>query len=356
MANIFTITTVRQTLKADAEGQATTVFTVTNSTSRPLRGIVKIRPLGNTQAQWLAIEGETERDFSAGGTHQFTVTFKKPKVPAAPDTAPQPAESFPFRVDAVSAINPDEDFTEGPVVTVETAAGQPLPVKKPFPWWILIVAGILLVVGIVVTLLLLRGDDAGGDPTPTPTPTVTPTLTPTVTPTVTPTLTPVPAVTRVIYDFIEKAPTAVWKNDLGAVLTVNGVSEPGGLIKIVRDAQMESDFTEAVVLHTHPRWEINGTITGTYDLPEPINAKDRFRARIGFLKGARAGNLRVRVLLNGTVIGEMPKAYDGTLREFEIDLARYQGQAGKIALQAIAAPAHSQGWICWANPRIERVP
>jgi len=44
MANVFTITTAQQTLKADADGRATTVFTVTNATSRPLRGIAKIKP------------------------------------------------------------------------------------------------------------------------------------------------------------------------------------------------------------------------------------------------------------------------------------------------------------------------
>jgi hypothetical protein len=191
MANIFTITTAQQTLKADASGSATTVFTVTNSTSRPLRGFVKIKPLSNTQAQWLKVEGEAERDFPAGGTHQFTVAFNKPK-PGTPPSAPQPAESFPFRLDAISAINPDEDFTEGPLLTVEIPE-QTVEPKKSFPWWIPVVIAVL-VVGVIVAVLLLRdkGDNNENTATPTPTATATATATPTATPTPMPTLPPPP--------------------------------------------------------------------------------------------------------------------------------------------------------------------
>ncbi|HSK72648.1 MAG TPA: PASTA domain-containing protein, partial [Pyrinomonadaceae bacterium] len=39
--------------------------------------------------------------------------------------------------------------------------------KKSFPWWILIVVGILLVVGVVIGILIFRN---GGDDPPTPTP------------------------------------------------------------------------------------------------------------------------------------------------------------------------------------------
>jgi len=340
MANIFTITTPQQTLKANANGEATTVFTVTNATSRPVRGVVKVKPLGNTQAQWLKIDGETERDFPAGGTHQFTVTFSRPKPPT-PATA-QPAESFPFRLDAISAINPDEDFTEGQVVTVEVPEQKVEPPKKPFPWlWIIIGAVVLLIIlGVIIWLFSRSGGSGNPTPSPSPTPTAT------------------PAVTRVILDFVDKAQSAVWKNDLDIALALNGPTEPRGFVHIVRNAEMESGFTEPVVLKTHPRYDVtsDGIITGTYDLTEPINVKDRFRAKIGFQKEAVGGNLQVRLLLNGTVVAEMPKAYDRTLRELDVDLSRYQGQTGKFALQAVARPTSYWGWICWVNPRIERVP
>ena len=197
MANIFTITTPTQTLKADASGAATTVFTVTNTTSRPVRGIAKVKPLGNTEAQWLMIDGEAERDFPAGGTHQFTVNFNKPKpaTPPAPPSAPQPAEFFPFRLDAISTTNPDEDFAEGQVVTVEIAERKAAP-KKSFPWWILIIVGVL-VIGTIAAVFLLR--DKGTDDnenTATPTATGTPAVTPTRTTSIPTPIMPTPSKTR----------------------------------------------------------------------------------------------------------------------------------------------------------------
>jgi hypothetical protein len=46
------------------------------------------------------------------------------------------AKQYLFRLDFSSAQNPEEDFIEGPTVTVEIPAqGTPDPRKK-FPWWI----------------------------------------------------------------------------------------------------------------------------------------------------------------------------------------------------------------------------
>lgn len=183
MANTFTVTTANQALKADANGSATASFTVTNSTARPIRGFVKTRALGNTREEWLKTDGEVERDFPAGGTHQFTVIFTKPK-PATPLAASQPAESFPFRLDAISSTDPNMDFTEGPVVTVDFPEQKVEP-KKAFPWWIVaVIAAVVLIIGGIVAWLLLRGDDDNGDNTNnnvnaigTPTTTATPTPT-----------------------------------------------------------------------------------------------------------------------------------------------------------------------------------
>src|SRR5215210_3372421 len=103
MPGTFTIDTAQQTLKADDKGQASIVFTVTNTAARPMRGIAQIKPLDNTQAKWLKIDGsEVEHDFSAGGTHQFTVNFEK----TPPPNTSQPAESFPFRLEVYSSTKP----------------------------------------------------------------------------------------------------------------------------------------------------------------------------------------------------------------------------------------------------------
>ncbi|HEV7643461.1 MAG TPA: tectonin domain-containing protein [Pyrinomonadaceae bacterium] len=152
MGNIFTITTATTDIKADAAGKASAIFTVTNTSNKPIRGIARARSMGSTQQGWLEVEGETEKDFGAGGIQQFTVNFKS--------TGPE-AGKFPFRLDVASANNPDEEFTEGPPINVETAAPA-APVKKGFPLWLIIViaAAALLIVGLIL-LFVLRGGGEG---------------------------------------------------------------------------------------------------------------------------------------------------------------------------------------------------
>ncbi|HSK73087.1 MAG TPA: PASTA domain-containing protein [Pyrinomonadaceae bacterium] len=149
MPNEFDITVVTDRLRTET-GNATFSFTVKNKTSRPLRGIARIKPQGDTKAAWIKIEGETERDFPAGGTHKYNVNFSKPPA------EPQPAESFQFRFDVVSSMNPDEDFTEGPIVTVEIPE-QKVITGTPFKWWMVAAAAaVLLAVGGVILYLVLR--------------------------------------------------------------------------------------------------------------------------------------------------------------------------------------------------------
>ena len=155
MANIFNITVAATDIKADAEGKATAIFTVTNALNTPVRGIAKAKALGNTQQDWLTVKGEQERDLSAHGTEQFTVEFSKPATAATPGAPAAPPEKFPFRLDVFSASNPDEQFTEGPTVNVEVQQAT-VAVKKPFPWWILIVIGAVLIL-VVILLFVLFG-------------------------------------------------------------------------------------------------------------------------------------------------------------------------------------------------------
>jgi hypothetical protein len=158
MANIFAITTPAPTVKAGSDGKASVVFTATNNTGRLIRGVGKTEAAGNTEQAWLKIEGENERDFSPGGTQQFTVNFSKPGASANP-SAPQPAQKFPFSFSLYDVANPDENFTEGPTVTIET---EEVKAKEPgkFPWWIIPVAAIaLVVIGGAIWYLASRGGD-----------------------------------------------------------------------------------------------------------------------------------------------------------------------------------------------------
>lgn len=156
MAKTFAITTTAtDTLKTDSKGHAEAVYTVTNTSTRPVRGMVRAKALESAKQEWLQVTGETERDFAPGATQQFVVTFDAPAATAAA------ADQYSFRLDVSSATNPDEDFTEGPPVKVQL----PAPVvaaspSKPFPKWIFIPIAAVILIGIAVGLFFaLRKTD-----------------------------------------------------------------------------------------------------------------------------------------------------------------------------------------------------
>jgi hypothetical protein len=136
----------------NAERKGESAFTVTNITGRALRGRGVLKPLGQTAPGWLSIAGEAERDFAIGAVQQYAVPIAVPM-----DVAPG---DYTFRLDAVGVNNPDENFTQGPVITftVSLPPPPPPPPSKPFPWWIVaVVVGVLIVIGIVIFLLTRPG-------------------------------------------------------------------------------------------------------------------------------------------------------------------------------------------------------
>jgi beta-lactam-binding protein with PASTA domain len=145
---IFAITAARETVTLDNEGRAEVSFTASNTGSKPIAGRAKLVPLGLTKAAWLSLEGEQERSFAKGEAHQLTVHIAVP-----PGT---PVGKYSFRLNIISVENPDDEFTEGPSVSFEvkelTVAQAP---ARKFPWWIVAVAGVLVVGGGLITWLLL---------------------------------------------------------------------------------------------------------------------------------------------------------------------------------------------------------
>lgn len=126
MAKVFAITAVSTSVKTDAQGKGEASFTVSNVSDRPLRGRAAAKADAPGQQGWLALVGEAEHAFPPGGTHKFTVA-----ITLAPGTA---LGKYGFRLDVASPQNPDEDFAEGPRVTIEVEAAT-AAAKRPFPWW-----------------------------------------------------------------------------------------------------------------------------------------------------------------------------------------------------------------------------
>src|SRR5215510_7212854 len=149
MSRIFAITAASDRVPIGGDGRGEITFTVTNSSARPLRGQLRVRPLGSTKGEWLSVAGEAERVFSPNATQQVVVKVATP--PGAP------AGKYQFRLDAVSAINPDNDFTEGPTIDLEVKATE--APNEAFPWWIVVVAAAGAVILIAATIWLLWPSD-----------------------------------------------------------------------------------------------------------------------------------------------------------------------------------------------------
>ncbi len=134
VANIFQIVPSSETLQLDKEGRGEVTVTVTNI-AKSVAGRALIVPIGNLDEGWLTIEGEEERKLESGIPEAVKVSMELPKD--------APEGELKFRIDVVSEVNPDDDFSEGPEITVLRPPASKL-------WlWILLAIVFLLIVGLV---------------------------------------------------------------------------------------------------------------------------------------------------------------------------------------------------------------
>ena len=155
MAKSFTITTnATDALKADAQGHAQALFTVTNTTTRPMRGMARVKALENTKPEWLKLSGESERDFPPGGTQQFDVAFDAPPPAApAPGAPAAPAQQCSFRLDVASATEPRRRLHREPDCYRSGSTGDDRAYaenKKPWLWIIIAIVTVRLIGGIIL--------------------------------------------------------------------------------------------------------------------------------------------------------------------------------------------------------------
>ena len=121
MPSAFSITTPTNAITLDAERKALIVFTVSNQLGRSVRVRTSVSPFEPTPANWFKIEGESERLFPPGGSEAFTV-----RVTVPPEA--EPGQNA-FRLDAVSADRPDDEWAHGPTIGFQV----PEPPKPPPP-------------------------------------------------------------------------------------------------------------------------------------------------------------------------------------------------------------------------------
>lgn len=163
MARVFDITAASDSLRLDTKGQGDVAFTVSNVSGRRIRGRAKVVPKDPATAGWLAMAGDAERDFPAGGTQTFTAKVAVP--------ADARAGQYSFRLDVVSVDNPDEETAQGPSVGFSVAEAVAPPPKSSRAWFALAVILLLVVGGGALWMVRPR-------PRPTPAPLPTPAASP----------------------------------------------------------------------------------------------------------------------------------------------------------------------------------
>ena len=162
----------------------------------------------------------------------------------------------------------------------------------------------------------------------------------------------------VVLDFLTAAPLATWSNGSDILPWSGSDVDPRGFASWHDDALLEDGSQVSRVLGSYPEWVAGGRMVGDFGLPRPIQAGDRFKARVGFLWGA-GGSVKFIVSAMGGTLSSIPvvvdmddTGQDGLLRTIDADLGPVVGGT-IIRLVVEAGPSGGQNQAVWANPRIE---
>jgi serine/threonine-protein kinase len=149
MGSIVNVNPKLDRVSAQPGGRVAFSFSVVNTSARPLKIGAKVIAEGMTETAWFSVLGDGERRLGADDLDQFDVEASLP-AGLAPG-------NYRFKLLVYSTDDPGEDFDESPSVVAsviaapaaekpaQTAPTPPQP-QKPFPWWIVAVAGVVVVV------------------------------------------------------------------------------------------------------------------------------------------------------------------------------------------------------------------
>jgi hypothetical protein len=158
----FEVTTPKTTVSLGADNKADVTFSVSNVSGRPIRANFVVLPDDPKTATWITVTGSPSFDFS----NDNSLT----QVPVRINGGSKTTEgSYSFKLRALSAEKPDDDYTDSP--TVAFTVGH--VVHRTFPWWIAaVVAGVIIlgVIGYVImkvmssSSIIVPSDLAGKTP------------------------------------------------------------------------------------------------------------------------------------------------------------------------------------------------
>ncbi len=157
------------------------------------------------------------------------------------------------------------------------------------------------------------------------------------------------------FDFISKAPKAIWRTATGSVPFGRKEREPA--TAMIKDSlRLEDGLTYGSVLMTYPENIQNGIITGLFPA-YTVHNKDQFMADFGFRYEAGGSvKMSLRYVENGTetILKEWTKNRDGELDHLKVDLSSLAGKTVQFMLVVTTNGDPLGDLAVWVNPRIQR--
>lgn len=157
MPTKWVITTPSDHIALDDTQRGQTTFTVTNPTDKLDRVVFDIVPGDDADPSWFSID-EPQRRVPPNGSVSYLMTAE------IPTDAPPGTYSVRGRVYSADSA-PEEGSVLSGRLAVEVKP-KAEPVKRRLPWWVFVVAGLVVVVLVVVLVLVFTS--GGGKPTPEP--------------------------------------------------------------------------------------------------------------------------------------------------------------------------------------------
>lgn len=180
-----------------------------------------------------------------------------------------------------------------------------------------------------------------------------------------------PAAPTVIYDFATNYCSADWVSiatDPALLACPGGTGDDAGFIVQLDNPKMEDGASAGVHgIETHPTWDVNpgwdpnqagGWIQGSYSA-FLIQQGSHLKGKIGCLYDADTCDVNFYIYYQEESSGWIEldswhEVYDGSMQDFDIDLATLVGHSIQFKLRVDANSNGGYDQAVWVNPRIEK--
>ena len=163
-----------------------------------------------------------------------------------------------------------------------------------------------------------------------------------------------------LYDFIQMAEDAYWETGTpteGETIEFGGPdTDPKGFAMYKSNVKLNDGETYSRILETHPRWQPDGWIKGTYSNIYIPEGGATLHGKVGFISGGTAGSVKIKIWLSWS--GGAEKIY---LRIFDLDYSdgvrtfeagvpgAALGHTCNFHIKVEAGESSGQDWVAWAE-------